>query len=144
MNNILIKSQDGKFTGFCKYIGIGARQPKLVIGDELKTLLEDKKMSSEELVEKIGNSYRNNIERILKNEEQPNGKHIQIITNALNVDKDYFTDKEIENVIVTDNNIVVGRYSTNARAIEVKNELDKSILENFAKGTYIILIMPEK
>lgn len=144
MNNILIKSQDGKFTGFCKYIGIGARQPELAIGSKLKALLEEKNVTKDELIFKVGNSYRTNIERILEDKEQPNGKHLQIITKALGVDKDFFEDKEIENVIVTDNNIVIGRYDTNDRATEVKKELDVFIIKCFRSGKPVVLEIPEK
>ena len=74
MNNILIKSQDGKFTGFCRYIGIGARNPKAVIVNELKKLLEEKNMTSDDLINLVGNSYRDNIKRILDNQDPHYGR----------------------------------------------------------------------
>lgn len=144
MNNILIKSQDGKFTGFCRYIGIGARNPKAVIGDELKKLLEEKNMTSDDLINLVGNSYRDNIKRILDNQEQPKPKLVELITNKLGIDKDYFEDKELENVIVTDNNIVVAKYPTNARAMEVKKQFDEFIKECYMAGKPIILNMPKE
>lgn len=144
MNNILIKSQDKKFTGFCRYIGIGARNPKTVIGDELKALLEEKKMTSDDLISLVGNSYRDNINRILDNQEQPKPKLVELITNKLGVDKDYFEDKELENVIVTDNNIIVAKYPTNARAFEVKKELDNHMFECYEKGINVIIEMPKE
>ncbi len=144
MNNILIKSQDGKFTGFCRYIGIGARNPKTVIGDELKKLLEEKNMTSDDLINLVGNSYRDNIKRILDNQEQPKPKLIELITNKLGVDKDYFEDKELENVIVTDNNIVVAKYPTNARAMEVKKEIDRYIIESVRKNFNVVIEMPKE
>ncbi len=144
MNSILIKSQDGKFTGFCRYIGIGQRNAKLTIGDELKSLLNDKSMTSDDLVKLVGNSYRENIKRILDNQEQPKPKLVELITNKLGVDKDYFEDKELENVIVTDNNIVVATYDTNEKALEVKKALDEMIFECVRNNKNVVIEMPEK
>lgn len=144
MNNILIKSQDEKFTGFCRYIGIGARNPKTVIGDELKALLEEKNMTSDDLINLVGNSYRDNIKRVLENQEQPKPKLVELITTKLGVDKDFFEDKELENVIVTDNNIIIAKYPTNARAFEVKKELDNYMIECYKKGINVIIEMPKE
>lgn len=144
MNNILIKSQDEKFTGFVKYLGIGQRNPKTVIGDELKALLEEKKMTSDDLINLVGNSYRDNIKRVLENQEQPKPKLVELITTKLGVDKDFFEDKELENVIVTDNNIIIAKYPTNARAFEVKKELDKYMIECYKKGINVIIEMPKE
>lgn len=144
MNNILIKSQDEKFTGFVKYLGIGQRNPKTVIGDELKALLEEKKMTSDDLINLVGNSYRDNIKRVLENQEQPKPKLVELITTKLGVDKDFFEDKELENVIVTDNNIIIAKYPTNARAFEVKKELDKYMIECYEKGINVIIEMPKE
>lgn len=144
MNNILIISQDEKFTGFCKYIGIGQRQPKLVIGDELSELLKEKNVTVDELINLVGNSYRDNIKRIIDNQEQPKPKLVEMITNKLGVDKDYFEDKELENVIVTDNNIIVAKYKTNSRAFKVKKQFDEDIKESHKAGIPIILTLPKK
>lgn len=144
MNNMLIISQDEKFTGMVKFLGIGQRNPKTVIGDELKSLLEEKKMTSDELITLVGNSYRDNIKRILENQEQPKPKLVELIITKLGVDRDYFEDKELENVIVTDNNIVVAKYPTNKRTLEVKQELDKYIIEYVRKGTNIVIEMPKE
>lgn len=144
MNNILIISQDEKFTGFVKYLGIGQRNPKTVIGDELKALLEEKKMTSDDLISLVGNSYRDNIKRILENQEQPKPKLVELITNKLGVDKDYFEDKELENVIVTDNNIIIAKYPTNARAFAVKKELDNHMIECYKKSINVVIEMPKE
>lgn len=144
MNNMLIISQDGKFTGMVKFLGIGQRNPKTVIGDELKSLLEEKKMTSDELITLVGNSYRDNIKRVLENQEQPKPKLVELIITKLGVDKYYFEDKELENVIVTDNNIVVAKYPTNKRTLEVKQELDKYIIECIRKGTNMVIEMPKE
>lgn len=144
MNNMLIISQDEKFTGMVKFLGIGQRNPKTIIGDELKSLLEEKKMTSDELITLVGNSYRDNIKRVLENQEQPKPKLVELITTKLDVDKDYFEDKELENVIVTDNNIVVAKYPTNKRTLEVKQELDKYIIECVKKGINMVIEMPKE
>lgn len=145
MNNILIKSQDGNFIGFCRYIGIGRRNPKTVIGDELKKLLEEKNMTIDDLINLVGNSYRDNIKRILENQEQPKPKLVELITTKLDVDKDYFTDnKDLENIIVTDNNIVIATYPTNARAREVKEKLDGFIIESVRKNFNVVIEMPKE
>lgn len=144
MNNMLIISQDEKFTGMVKFLGIGQRNPKMIIGDELKSLLEEKKMSSDELINLIGNSYRDNIKRVLENQEQPKPKLVELITTKLGVSRDYFEDKELENVIVTDNNIIVAKYPTNKRTLEVKKQLDKYIIECIKKGINIVIEMPKE
>lgn len=144
MNNILIKSQDGKFTGFCRYVAIGAREDRGLIGDKLTQLLYESKMTSEELIESLGNSYRRNIERILANEEIPKPDLVKKITNKLEVEENYFKEKELENVIITDNNIVVAKYETNNRAKEVKEEIDKQIFEAYSNNVNVVIIMPEK
>ncbi len=144
MNNMLIISQDKKFTGMVKFLGIGQRNPKMIIGDELKSLLEEKKMTSDELITLVGNSYRDNIKRVLENQEQPKPKLVELITTKLGVDKDYFVDTELENVLVTDNNIIVAKYPTNKRALEVKQELDKYIIECVRKGANMVIEMPKE
>ena len=144
MNNMLIISQDKKFTGMVKFLGIGQRNPKMIIGDELKSLLEEKKMTSDELITLVGNSYRDNIKRVLENQEQPKPKLVELITTKLGVDKDYFVDTELENILVTDNNIVVAKYPTNKRTLEVKKELDKYITECVKKGINIVIEMPKE
>nr|DAX84767.1 MAG TPA: HTH-type transcriptional regulator [Caudoviricetes sp.] len=144
MNNMLIISQDEKFTGMVKFLGIGQRNPKTIIGDELKSLLEEKKMTSDELINLVGNSYRDNIKRVLENQEQPKPKLVELITTKLGVGKDYFEDKELENVIVTDNNIVVAKYPTNKRTLEVKKELDIYITECVKKGINMVIEMPKE
>lgn len=144
MNNILIKSQDGKFTGFCRYVAIGAREDRGLIGDKLTQLLYESKMTSEKLIEILGNSYRRNIERILANEEIPKPDLVKKITNKLEVEENYFKEKELENVIITDNNIVVAKYETNNRAKEVKEEIDKQIFEAYSTNANVVIIMPEK
>ena len=101
-------------------------------------------MTSDELITLVGNSYRDNIKRVLENQEQPKPKLVELITTKLGVGKEYFEDKELENVIVTDNNIIVAKYPTNKRALEVKKELDKYITECVKKGINIVIEMPKE
>jgi hypothetical protein len=101
-------------------------------------------MTSDELINLVGNSYRDNIKRVLENQEQPKPKLVELITTKLGVDKDYFVDTELENVLVTDNNIIVAKYPTNKRTLEVKQELDKYIIECVKKGTNIVIEMSKE
>lgn len=144
MNNMLIKSQDEMFTGYVKYIGIGQRQDNGLIGDKLKELLYKEKMTSEDLIKEVGNSYRDNIKRVLDNQEIPKPKLIELITSKLDVDNDYFVETELQNIIVTDNNIVIAKYDTNKRALEVKQELDKYMFECHKKSTPITIEIPKE
>lgn len=128
--NFLLESQDGKFIGYCKYLGIGKRKENLVIGEKLQKILSDKKITKDDLIKNIGNSYRDNIERILDNIEIPKTKLLERITNYLNIDSDYFKDKELENVIVTDNNVIIGTFSTDEKTLEIYNKLKELIINN--------------
>ena len=128
--NFLLESQDGKFIGYCKYLGVGKRKEELIIGDKLNKVLSDKNISKEELIKNIGNSYRDNIERILDNIEIPKIKLLERITNYLDIDSDYFKDKELENVIVTDNNVIIGTFSTDEKALEIYSKLKELIINN--------------
>lgn len=144
MNKILIYSQDGKFTSFCRSIGIGARRESGLIGEKLNELLLKHEMSVDSLISKIGNSYREAITRILADKEIPSTKIINKLISLFELSEDYFQEKELENVIITDNGIVVGKYETNARAIEVKEKLDAVIKECHLKGLPIALEMPKE
>ncbi len=144
MGKMKIVSQSGELTIFANILSIGQRQPKQVIGDQLKELLDKNKMSSEDLIKKIGNSYRDTITRVLDNQEVPKKQFIDKIISLFNLDSDCFMDKELNNVIITDGNIVVGKYATNDRALEVKKQLDVIIDECYRAGKPIVINMPEK
>ena len=144
MGKMKIVSQSGELTIFANVLSIGQRQPKQVIGDQLKELLDKNKMSSEDLIKKLGNSYRDTITRVLDNKEIPKKQFIDKIINLFNLDNDYFMDKELNNVIITDNNIVVGKYATNDRTLEVKKQLDVIIDECYRAGKPISINMPKE
>lgn len=144
MGKMKIVSQSGELTIFANILSIGQRQPIQVIGDQLKELLDKNKMSSEDLIKKLGNSYRDTITRILDNKEIPKKQFIDKIINLFDLDSDYFMDKEINNLIITDNNIVVGKYATNDRALEIKKQLDVIIDECYRAGKPISINMPKE
>lgn len=144
MGKMKIVSQSGELTIFANVLSIGQRQPKQIIGDQLKELLDKNKMSSEDLIKKIGNSYRDTITRVLDNQEIPKKQFIDKIINLFNLDNDYFMDKELNNVIITDNNIVVGKYATNDRTLEVKKQLDVIIDECYRAGKPISINMSKE
>ena len=129
MNNILIFSQDGNFTGYCRSIAIGQRQENFLIGDKLQTLLENKKMTLEQLIREIGNSYRASIQRVYNNQEIPKKQLLDKLIKYFEVDDDYFTEKELRNVLITDGGIIVAKYRTDKEAEEKKMEIDSTILE---------------
>ena len=57
---------------------------------------------------------------------------------------DYFEDRELENVIIVDGGVVVGKYKNNERALEVKKLIDEVIHENCVKKLPIIITMPNE
>ncbi len=144
MNNLLVVSQDGKMTIYPELITVGRRQPVMVLGDKLKQLMDKHNMTTDDLIKKVGNSYRDNITRIVNNQEIPRPKMIEKLVNIFEVNEDYFTDKELENVICVQGGIVVGTYDTNNRADEVRIELQKIQENAFLNQKPIVYEMPKK
>ena len=146
MKRILIESQKDLvyLTIFADYISIGRRNDNYLIGEKLDHLLKEKNMDLEALIKDLGNSYRDNFVRISKNEEIPNKKMLDRLTNYFEVENDYFSEKELHNVIITDNNIVVGKYDTDERTKEVFEKLNALIVDGYTAGRPIYLQMPEK
>ena len=144
MNNILIFSQDGNFTTFARNIAIGRRQENYLIGDKLKTLLDYKNETSEDLIKSLGNSYRDTITRILNNEEIPKKQILDKLIKHFELGDDCFKETQLENIIITDNGIVVGKYSTNAKTREVKQQLDEIIRTNYMNNKPVILNIPKE
>lgn len=143
MNNMLIISQDG-LSVHPTMIGLGHRQEVQVIGDKVKELLEKKELSVNDLVNIVGNSYRKNVERIVKNQEIPTPKMIEKLENVFGVEKEYFKDKELTNMVCVQGGIVVGRYDTDARALEVKEELQRIQKDAFINNKKVVYEMPDK
>ena len=139
MNNILIFSQDGNFTGFCRSIAIGQRQENYLIGDKIRELLEIRKETLDEVISSIGNSYRDNITRVYNNQEIPKKQLLDKLIKYFEADDDYFREKELKNVLITDGGIVVAKYPTNKDAEEKKIEIDNIILESVRHNQPIII-----
>lgn len=144
MNNILIFSQSEQETIFVKGICIGKRNPIRTIGDKAKEVMEEKGISTDTLITHLGSNYVDTLKRVLNNEEIPKPKFVEKLTNLLNVPKDYFEDKELENVLITTDGIVIAKYETNERAYEVKKSLDKEIEEKYLKGLPIVIKFPKE
>jgi hypothetical protein len=84
------------------------------------------------------------LKRVLNNEEVPKPKFVDKLTNLLNVPKDYFEDKELQNVLITEKGIVVAQYPTDEEALTVKKMLDKTIEEKFIKNIPIVIDLREE
>lgn len=141
---LLIFSQSGKETLMCEGLCIGERRPKQVIGDELKELMKEKDINTDTLITHLGTNYTDTLKRVLNNEEVPKPKFVDKLTNLLNVPKDYFEDKELQNVLITDKGIVVAQYPTDEEALTVKKMLDKTIEEKFIKNIPIVIDLREE
>lgn len=144
MKNILVFDQSGRFTSYCDSIAVGRRNPKGVIGDEVSKLLEKNNLSIDELIKKLGNSYHDTVLRVVDNQEIPKKAFIQKLVKLFDVADDYFEDRELENVIIVDGGVVVGKYKNNERALEVKKLIDEVIHENCVKNLPIIITMPNE
>ena len=144
MKGMLLFSQSGNDTWFVDGISIGIRQPKNIAGDKLKELMKKKKMEVDELIRLVGPNYKDSIGRVLKNDEMPKTKLIDKFCEIFKVKSDYFSDKEFQNVIITDTRIVVAEYKSDKRALEVKKELDAMILDNYLKNKPIVIKFPEE
>lgn len=144
MKGMLLFSQSGNDTWFVDGISIGIRQPKNIAGDKLKELMKKKKMEIDELIRLVGPNYKDSIGRVLKNDEMPKTKLIDKFCEIFKVKSDYFSDKEFQNVIITDTRIVVAEYKSDKRALEVKKELDAMILDNYLKNKPIVIKFPEE
>ena len=144
MKGMLLFSQSGNDTWFVDGISIGIRQPKNIAGDKLKELMKKKKMEVDELIRLVGPNYKDSIGRVLRNDEMPKTKLIDKFCEIFKVKSDYFSDKEFQNVIITDTRIVVAEYKSDKRALEVKKELDAMILDNYSKNKPIVIKFPEE
>lgn len=141
---LLIFSQSGKETLMCEGLCIGERRPRQVIGDELKKLMEEKEVSTDTLITHLGTNYTDMLKRVLNNEEVPKPKFVDKLTNLLNVPKDYFEDKELQNVLITEKGIVVAQYPTNKETLGYKKALDGFIQEKFLKNEPIVIDLREE
>lgn len=134
---MLVKSKNGTDIWFVNGLSIGQRQPVRVIGDKLKSLM--KGMSLDELINQIGTNFSDNITRVYNDEEIPKPKLVDKFVNFFNVDKDYFEDKELQNVIINDSHIVVAEYDTNEDAKNVMNNISNFIIDCHRKDIPIVI-----
>lgn len=146
MGKMLVISQDELNTWFVNGISVGVRQPKIIVGTKIKELLGKKEVSEEAFIEEFEPNFRENIKRILNNEEFPKDKVFNKILKYFNneIDREYFFDRNLKNVLVNDSRMVIAEYETEARTLEVKKELDNIIIENYKNGKPIILRLPKE
>ena len=156
MGKILLISQNETDTWFVNGISIGIRQARNIVGTKIKELLKNKcdGMSDEDFKTKFllayGSNYEESLNRVLNNIEIPKekmfNKIIDFFKKNLNVDidKEYFFDRNLKNVLVNDSRMVVAEYETEARALEVKKEIDEMIISNYQNGKPIIIMLPKE
>ena len=106
--------------------------------------MEEKNISTDFLIHEMGSSFVDNIKRVLINEEIPKPKFVEKVTKILELPRDYFEDKELENVIISTDGIVIAKYATNDRAFEVKKALDVEIEEKYLKNLPIVIKFPKE
>lgn len=144
MEKMLLISQNEMDTWFVSGISIGKRDPRNVWGDRIKEVLKEQGHTEEEFIGEFGKSYEDNIRRVLINEEFPKKQVVDKILNLTGKELGYFHDKQLKNVIVNDSRLIVGEYETDARAEEVKKQLDEIIISNYQNGNPIILRLPKE
>ena len=146
MGKILLISQEETDTWFVNGISIGVRQARNIVGTKIKELLNKKEVSEDAFIEAFEPNYRENIKRILNNEEFPKDKIFNKILKYFNneVDREYFFDKNLKNVLVNDSRMVVAEYETEARTMEVKKQIDELIIDLYRNSKPIIIRLPKE
>lgn len=146
MGKILLISQEETDTWFVNGISIGVRQARNIVGTKIKELLSKKEVSEDAFVEAFEPNFRDNIKRILNNEEFPKDKIFNKILKYFNneVDREYFFDRNLKNVLVNDSRMVVAEYETEARAMEVKKQIDELIIDLYKNNKPIIIRLPKE
>ena len=146
MSKILLISQEETDTWFVNGISIGVRQARNIVGDKIKELLSKKEVSEDAFLESFETNYRESIKRILNNEEFPKDKVFNKILKYFNneVDREYFFDKNLKNVLVNDSRMVVAEYETEARTMEVKKQIDELIVDLYKNNKPIIIKLPKE
>jgi len=144
MSKMLVISQEETDTWFVDGISIGQRHPRIIVGTKIKELLKKEGTSEEIFIQNMGTNYSDSIKRVLEDKEIPKEKLFNKIADYFKVDKDYFYDKNLKNVLINDRQMVIGEYETEARAMEVKKELDRYIIDCYTKNEPIVLLMPKE
>ena len=101
-------------------------------------------ITKEQMIEICGSSYADSLNRIYENKEIPKNKLYDKIINYFGVERDFFLDKELQNVLITSERLVVAEYKTEKRTKEVKEKLDDFIMECYRTGKPIIINFPEE
>ena len=158
MGKILVISQNENDVWFVNGLSIGRREPRIVVGTKIKELLEkkvkttptglvatlEKGVSEEEFIKDIGTNFSESLKRVLEDREIPKEKLFDKIVSYFGVEKDFFYDKELENVIVNDSRMILAEYSTNDKAKEVMAKVRTAITNDFSKGEPIIINLPKE
>jgi len=143
MSKMLVISQEETDTWFVDGISIGQRHPRIIVGTKIKELLREKVLLKEDFIKDMGTNFSDSLERVLEDKEIPKEKLFNKIAEYFGVDKDYFYDKNLKNVLINDRQMVIGEFETEARAMEVKKELDEHITECYRKDLPIIIKVPK-
>ena len=101
MGKILLISQEETDTWFVNGISIGVRQARNIVGTKIKELLKKENTDEEVFINSFEPNFRDNIKRILNNEEFPKDKIFNKILKYFNneVDREYFFDKNLKIVL---------------------------------------------
>lgn len=144
MGKILLISQEETDTWFVNGISIGVRQPKIIVGTKIKELLKLKGIDNEIFIKDMGTNYSTELGRVLDNQAFPKEKLFNKIAEYFGVDKEYFYDRNLKNVLVNDSRMIVAEYETEARAMEVKKQLDELIIDLYKNNKPIIIRLPKE
>lgn len=149
MEKMLVISQNENDTWFVSGLSIGRREPRIVVGTKIKELLKELGVTEEGFVSIFEPNYRENIKRILNNEEIPKEKVFDKIlryfqVNSKECTKNFFYDSEFENVIVNDARMIMAEYPTNERAKEVKKLTDDVIVDCVLHEKPIVIRLPKE
>lgn len=141
---MLVISQNEMDTWFVNGLSIGVRQPRIVVGTKIKKLLTAKNITKEDFIREIGTNYTDAINRILEDREIPKEKVFDKIADYFGVDKEYFYDRELKNVIVNDSHLVFAEYPTEKRAEEIKKMTDEIIVDCYMHNKPIVIRLPKE
>ena len=144
MSKMLVISQEETDTWFVDGISIGQRHPRIIVGTKIKELLKDKNIEEDTFVKDMGTNYSDSIKRVLEDKEIPKEKLFNKIAEYFGVDKDYFYDKNLKNVLINDRQMVIGEFETEARAMEVKKQIDELIIDLYKNNKPIIIRIPKE
>ena len=145
MGKILVISQNENDVWFVNGLSIGRREPRIVVGTKIKELLGRKEgWTEEQFIKDMGTNYSESLKRVLEDREIPKEKLFDKIVSYFGVVKDFFYDKELENVIVNDSRMILAEYSTNEIANTQMEVIRDMIVECYRKNQPIIVYLPKE